>query len=48
MALASFPLIIRRWRRSNLYYGDYAQYSRLREYVIKKEKETEKTRKLIH
>ncbi|ORE06752.1 hypothetical protein BCV72DRAFT_119542 [Rhizopus microsporus var. microsporus] len=33
MALASFPLIIRRWRRSNLHYGDYAQYSRLREYL---------------
>jgi hypothetical protein len=33
MGLAVFPFIIRRWRRSNLFSGDYAQYHQLREYV---------------
>lgn len=33
MALASFPMIIRRWRRSKLFSGDYAQYTQLREYL---------------
>lgn len=46
MALASFPLIIRRWRRSNLHYGDYAQYSRLREYVMKEKEKDKKTNSL--
>ncbi|KAG2207395.1 hypothetical protein INT47_006870 [Mucor saturninus] len=33
MALATFPLIIRRWKRSILFSGDYAQYTQLREYL---------------
>ncbi|KAI9253154.1 hypothetical protein BY458DRAFT_522162 [Sporodiniella umbellata] len=33
MALASFPLVNKRWSRSKLHYGDYAQYSHLREYI---------------
>lgn len=33
MPLAAFPLIMRRWRRSILFSGDYAQYQQLREYV---------------
>ncbi|KAI8069128.1 uncharacterized protein B0P05DRAFT_551651 [Gilbertella persicaria] len=33
MGLAQFPLLVRRWRRSTLYYSDYAKYSQLREYL---------------
>lgn len=33
MALASFPLIVKRWSKSKLHYGTYAQYIHLREYV---------------
>lgn len=35
MALARFPLIIRRWKRSELYHSDFAQYTQLTEYVSK-------------
>ncbi|KAI8328932.1 hypothetical protein EDC96DRAFT_452593 [Choanephora cucurbitarum] len=33
MGLAEFPLLVRRWRRSTLYYAEYNQYSQLREYL---------------
>jgi hypothetical protein len=33
MTLATFPLIIRRWKRSELYHIDYSQYAQLAEYV---------------
>ncbi|EIE81127.1 hypothetical protein G6F46_011744 [Rhizopus delemar] len=33
MALASFPLIVKRWSKSKLHYGTYAQYIHLREYL---------------
>ncbi|CAO3702516.1 unnamed protein product [Rhizopus stolonifer] len=33
MVLASFPLIVKRWNKSKLYHGDYAQYRHLRDYL---------------
>ncbi|KAI7905993.1 uncharacterized protein BX663DRAFT_498424 [Cokeromyces recurvatus] len=37
MALASFPLIIRRWRRSSLYHVEYSKYSQLQEYLTEED-----------
>lgn len=33
MALASFPLLVRRWSRSKLHHIDYSKYAQLVEYV---------------
>lgn len=33
MTLATFPMIILRWKRSNLFREEYAEYVQLTEYV---------------
>lgn len=33
MTLATFPMIIRRWKKSNLFRGEYDEYAQLTEYV---------------
>ncbi|KAI9478398.1 MAG: hypothetical protein EXX96DRAFT_539499 [Benjaminiella poitrasii] len=37
MALASFPLIIRRWKRSSLYHAEYSKYPQLQEYLTEED-----------